>query len=57
MNIEQAKEEVLKLKPEIVIPIHYDNPVFPVNVADFEKTMQGTGIEVKTLSWGESIEA
>lgn len=57
MNIGQAKLELLKLKPKIAIPIHYDNPRFPVNVADFEIAMRNTGIEVKILKWGESIEA
>lgn len=56
MDIAQAKKELLKLMPVKVIPIHYDNPIFPVDVKDFEKEMVGTGIEEVTLDWGQQIE-
>ncbi len=55
MNIEQAKAEVIKLQPQIAIPIHYDNSRFPVNVSDFEKAMAGSNITVNILEWGKSI--
>lgn len=55
MNIEQAKEELLKIKPQLAIPIHYDSPRFPADVNEFVKEMKNTGIEIKVLSWGESI--
>lgn len=57
LSIDEAKEQLLKLKPKLSIPIHYDNPAFPVNVDDFSKAMEGTGIEVKVLKNGESIVA
>lgn len=56
LNIEEAKEQLLELKPKIAIPIHYDNPAFPVNVDDFVETMKDTGIDVRVLSDGEMIE-
>ena len=56
MDIATAKSEVLKLKPKIVIPMHYDNSKYPVNVNDFVSAMNGTGIEVRALKWGEEIE-
>lgn len=53
MNINQAKEELLKLMPKIAIPIHYDNDKYPVDVNDFVNAMEGTGVEVKALKNGE----
>lgn len=57
MDVETAKAEVLKLNPKIVFPYHYDNPTFPVDVADFALAMQSTPVETKILNWSESIEA
>ncbi len=56
LNIDQAKEQLTKLKPKVAIPIHYDNPIYPVDVKDFVRAMEGTGIEVKMLNDGESLE-
>ena len=56
LNIEEAKSELVRIGAKEVVPIHYDNPKYPANVKDFEKAMQNTGIEVKTLNWGESLE-
>lgn len=55
MNIEEAKGELLKLKPKLAIPIHYDNPKFPVKVGDFIGAMGNTGIQVEVLKNGESL--
>jgi L-ascorbate metabolism protein UlaG (beta-lactamase superfamily) len=57
MNIEEAKSELLKLKPKLVIPIHCDSPMFPVEVSDFEKAMEKSGISIKILKWGETIDS
>lgn len=56
MNINQAKTQLINLKPELVIPMHYDNPIFPVNVNDFAKAMSDTEIEVRILENGQTIE-
>ncbi len=56
LNIDQAKEQLTKLKPKIAIPIHYDNPVYPVDVKDFIEAMSGTGIDVIVLKDGETLE-
>ncbi len=56
MDINQAKSELLKLKPKFTLPIHYDNPRFPVNVDDFAEIMKDTGIKTKVLKWGKLIE-
>jgi len=56
MNIETAKKELLEMKPKVAIPIHYDNPVFPVRVEDFASIMKGTNIKIAVLKWGEGIE-
>ncbi|MEK7447474.1 MAG: MBL fold metallo-hydrolase [Patescibacteria group bacterium] len=56
LNIEEAKEQLLELKPKIVIPIHYDNSAYPAEPADFNEAMKDTGIEVRVLSDGEMIE-
>ena len=56
MDVETAKAEVLKLNPKINFPYHYDNPAFPVDVADYVKAMQDTTIETRVLDWGESFE-
>jgi len=56
MDINSAKSELLKLMPRIAIPIHYDNPAYPADVSDFEKAMEGSGIDVRILKWGESFE-
>lgn len=55
MDISKAKEELLKIMPKISIPMHYDNPRFPVKVEDFNQIMQNTGIEVKILKPGETL--
>lgn len=56
LNIEEAKAELIRVDAKITIPMHYDNPKYPTDVADFENAMKDTGIEVKTLEWGESLE-
>lgn len=56
LNIEQAKEQLLELKPRLAIPVHYDTPNYPVDVNDFVSTMAGTGIKVRVLENGESLE-
>jgi|GEM_PF-1042332 len=56
LSIEEAKEQLLKLKPKYAIPMHYDNSSYPVDVNDFVKAMEGTGIEVIVLSDKEKRE-
>lgn len=56
LSVEEAKEQLKELKPELVVGMHYDNPKFPVNPPDFLKAMKDTGIEAKILENGESIE-
>jgi len=55
LSIKEAKAELIEQKPEIAIPIHYDNPRFPVDVRDFVEAMKDTNVEVKALGWCESI--
>lgn len=56
MDIKTAKAELLKLKPRIAIPIHYDSPKYPVDVNDFVGAMENAGIEVKVLKNGENLD-
>lgn len=56
MDIQKAKIELLKLNPKIAIPMHYDNPRFPVDVNDFDAAMKDTGIEVTILNPGQMFE-
>lgn len=56
MDIATAKTELEKLQPELAVPIHYDNPVFPVDVADFESAMQDSPVAIKVLKWGELLD-
>lgn len=56
MDINQAKTQLIELKPELVIPMHYDNPIFPVDVNDFKKAMSDTRIEVRILENSQTIE-
>lgn len=56
LNIEQAKSELLRVGAKIAVPIHFDNPRFPVDVNDFAPAMADTNIEVKVLAWGASLE-
>lgn len=56
MNIKEAKEQILCINPELVIPIHYDNPKYPTPPEEFADAMDGTVIEVKILKDDESIE-
>jgi L-ascorbate metabolism protein UlaG (beta-lactamase superfamily) len=56
MDIKTAKLQLGEAKPGIAIPIHYDNPNYPVNVRDFVEVMKDTAVEVRTLKWGESTE-
>lgn len=53
LDVEQAKAELIRVGAKVAIPIHYDNPKYPVDVKDFEAIMQSTNIEVKTLNWGQ----
>lgn len=57
MSIQEAKSQLVMLKPKIVIPMHYDNPKYPVEIGDFIKAMDGTGIEIRTLKNGEVFES
>lgn len=57
LSIEEAKEQLLEKVPKIAIPIHYDNPAYPVDVKDFIEMMADTDIEAKFLKDGESYEA
>lgn len=56
LSIDQAKEQLLELSPKLAIPIHYDNPKYPVDVQDFVQAMADTNTGVKVLGWGERIE-
>lgn len=56
MDIETAKQETVRLKPKIAIPMHYDNLNFPVEPIDFTLAMEGTGIGVALLGYGKSVE-
>lgn len=56
MNIESAKENIIKLAPKLVIPIHYDSPKYPVKVEDFVDAIKLVGIRISPLKNGESIE-
>lgn len=56
LDIEEAKEQLLSLKPKIAIPMHYDNSAYPVDPTDFIEAMKDTGIDVKVLGDGETIE-
>lgn len=57
MDIEKAKAEAVRVAPKYVIPIHYDSPSFPVEVEDFVKSMEDTGLKVKALGNGDCLEA
>ncbi len=57
MDPKEATRFVKEIKPKLAIPIHYDNPNLPfTDPEDFEKEMEGSGINVKILNFGESIE-
>jgi len=54
MNLKEAAKFVKEINPKLAIPIHYDNPRFPVDVNEFVKETEGYNIKV--LKNGESIE-
>lgn len=56
MTIDEARSEIMKSNPKIVIPIHYDNPIYPVDVNEFAEKIKSTGIMAKILKNGESFE-
>lgn len=56
LNINEAKDQLLEMRPRLVIPIHYDNDYYPVKVEDFLKEMEGTGISTRKLEMGEELE-
>lgn len=56
LDINEAKDQLLNLRPKLVIPMHYDNNSYPVNVNDFDQTMESTGIRTEVLEWGQSID-
>ena len=54
MNFQEAAKFSKEINPKLTIPIHYDNPDYPVDVNDFIKEMNG--YDIKALKNGESIE-
>jgi len=54
MNFQEAAKFSKEISPKLTIPIHYDNPTYPVDVNDFIKEMNG--YNVRALKNGESIE-
>ncbi len=53
MNVAEAAKFVAEINPKIAIPIHFDNPNYPVDVNDFAKA---AGSVARILKNGESIE-
>ena len=53
MNPEEAAQFATEVRAKIAVPIHYDNPDYPVQVLDFQRAM-GDGAIV--LANGESVE-
>jgi L-ascorbate metabolism protein UlaG (beta-lactamase superfamily) len=47
MTPDEAADAVKAFHPRVVIPYHYRNS----NLAEFQKDLQGTGIEVRLLDW------
>ncbi len=57
MNQDEAVQFSKEVNPQIAIPVHYDSPKDKhINPKDFVDKMQGSGIEVKVLSFGERFE-
>lgn len=56
LGIEEAKSELDRVGAKVAIPIHYDNPRFPVDVKEFETLMQNADTEVRVLAWGKNTE-
>ena len=57
MDTKDALKAVEFLKPQIAIPMHYKTwPPIDTNPEDFIKGLDGTGVEGKIISVGESIE-
>ncbi len=56
MDIEEAKRFSLDIKPQLVIPMHYDSPRFPGDPEEFLQAMSDCDLSVKILNFGESIE-
>ena len=54
VNPKEAAKFSKEINPKLTIPIHYDNPNYPVDVDDFVKEM--SGYNVRVLGNGESIE-
>lgn len=53
MNVAEAAKFVSEINPKIAIPIHFDNPNYPVSVNDFA---EAAGSAVKILKNGEGLE-
>lgn len=56
MNPEEAAAWVKKINPQLAIPMHYHNSKFITDPELFVRAMTGSGISVKVLQNGESIE-
>ncbi|MCL5410284.1 MAG: MBL fold metallo-hydrolase [Patescibacteria group bacterium] len=52
MNVEEAVRFVEEINPKIAIPIHYDNPNYPVSVDDFASKVP----IARVLKNGESLD-
>lgn len=52
----EAAEFAKETGAELVIPVHYDNPKFPVDLAKVEKEFKKHELNYKILDIGESIE-
>jgi L-ascorbate metabolism protein UlaG (beta-lactamase superfamily) len=56
MGIEDAAKAVEFVNPGTAIPMHYDTfSVIKANPEDFKKKVEGTGVNVKILDYGEEI--
>ena len=57
MDIEDAAQAAKFLKPKLAIPMHYKTfDLIDQDPAIFAKKLKGTGIKVKVLGFGESID-
>jgi L-ascorbate metabolism protein UlaG (beta-lactamase superfamily) len=56
MDPKEAADFTQEVEAKIAVPVHYDNPDYPVDVEDFSKALSGEDIQVKILDSGQSIE-
>ena len=55
MNVEEAVRFIEEINPKVAIPIHFDNPNYPVNVDDFASKVPIARVLKTAKAWNYNV--